>query len=174
MPLITCTDLYKIDVVARGVATLLKNGLTLRNIVTPTYADKAAAAFKELIITRCGEQLGEMHGMAAIYVGTNSAFCLALLKNEVPKDLTYDMRYEVRQSLFLERCSTQHGLTTWLDLPRRPLHRYKDTQQYPSTICILQEADIYDKALKHCSIVAGLYDDRALLDDTRYFDFSPS
>src|SRR5262245_2415609 len=105
LQLIACAGSGKTEVVARRVASLLRNGLAPRNIVAFTFTDKAAAELKERIVTRCREELGEIHGMAEMYVGTIHAFCLELLKSEVPKYLKYDVLNEVQQSLFIDRHS---------------------------------------------------------------------
>src|SRR5437899_2071533 len=85
-PLFACADSGKTKVIAHRVANLLKNGLTPRHIVAPTYIDKAAAELQEHIVTCCRENRGEMHGMAEMDVGTIHAFYLERLKNEVPKN----------------------------------------------------------------------------------------
>ncbi len=172
LQLIACAGSGKTEVVARRVASLLKNGLAPRNIVAFTFTDKAAAELKERIITRCREELGELHGMAEMYVGTIHAFCLDLIKTEVPKYLKYDVLNEVQQALFIDRHSARSGLTTSTDLGGRRLERYKDTPHYLSAISILREADTDDKALAGCSVVPGLEAYRDLLDETRYFDYS--
>src|SRR5215467_4375415 len=87
LQIIACAGSGKTEVVARRVATLLKNGaadgLQPRNIVAFTFTEKAAAELKERIVTRCREELGEVHGLAEMYVGTIHAFCLELLTSEV-------------------------------------------------------------------------------------------
>ena len=45
----------------------------------PISGPAAAAELKERIVSRCREELGEVHGMAEMYVGTIHAFCLDLL-----------------------------------------------------------------------------------------------
>ena len=74
LQLIACAGSGKTEVVARRVAILLKGGATPRNIVAFTFTEKAAAELKERIITRCHEELGEVHGLAEMYVGTIHAF----------------------------------------------------------------------------------------------------
>jgi len=106
---IACAGSGKTEIVARRVAALLKDGATSglapRNIVAFTFTDKAAAELKERIITRCREELGEVHGTAEMFVGTIHAFCLQLLKTEAPKCLKFDVLNEVQQSLFIDRHS---------------------------------------------------------------------
>lgn len=172
LQLIACAGSGKTEVVARRVAALLKNGLKPANIVAFTFTDKAAAELKERILTRCREELGSVNGMAEMYIGTIHAFCLDLLKAEVPKFLKYDVLNEVQQSLFIDRHSNKSGLTASTDLTGRKLERYKDTPHYLSAISILREADIDEKALAGCSVVDGLDSYRDLLDETRYFDYS--
>src|SRR5881396_742446 len=87
LQLIACAGSGKTEVVARRVVHLLRPqpagaGLNPRNIVAFTFTDKAAAELKERIITRCREQLGDLPGLAEMFVGTIHAFCLELLKSE--------------------------------------------------------------------------------------------
>lgn len=172
LQIIACAGSGKTEVVAQGVATLLKKGLAPRNIVAFTFTDKAAAELKERILTRCREELGTINGMAEMYVGTIHAFCLDLLKTEVPKYLKFDVLNEVQQSLFIDRHSSKSGLTTSTDLAGRKLERYKDTPHYLSAVSILREGDVDPKAVAGCSVAAGLDAYRSLLDETRYFDYS--
>lgn len=175
LQLIACAGSGKTEVVARRVAGLLKagdDGLKPRNIVAFTFTDKAAAELKERIISRCREELGEITGLAEMFVGTIHAFCLELLKTEVPKYLKYDVLNEVQQSLFIDRHSVKSGLTRSVDLAGQKLQRYRDTPHYLNAISILRESDTNDGVIKDCSVVAGLEEYRKLLDATGYFDYS--
>lgn len=100
LQLIACAGSGKTEVIARQVAHLLKNGCRPSNIVAFTFTEKAAAELKERIVSRCKEELGEIHGMAEMYIGTIHAFCLGLLTAEVPKYLKFDVLNEVQQALF--------------------------------------------------------------------------
>jgi DNA helicase-2/ATP-dependent DNA helicase PcrA len=160
-------------VVARRITHLLKSGKAKPgNIIAFTFTEKAAAELKERIHTRCREELGEVHGMAEMYVGTIHAYCLDLLKTEVPKYLKYDVLNEVQQRLLIDRNSSKSGLTTCTDLNGNKLKRWQDTPYYISATSILREADTDDKALATCSIVQGLDSYRDLLETKRYFDYS--
>src|SRR5437660_3750234 len=142
LQLIACAGSGKTEVIARRVAHLIKNGCRPSNIIAFTFTEKAAAELKERIISRCREELGEIHGMAEMYVGTIHAFCLDLLTAEVPKYLKFDVLNEVQQSLFIDRNSSKSGLTTSTDLNGRRLERYKDTPHYLTAVSILREADV--------------------------------
>jgi DNA helicase-2/ATP-dependent DNA helicase PcrA len=176
LQIIACAGSGKTEVVARRVAALLKNGansgLAPRNIVAFTFTEKAAAELKERIIARCREELGDVHGLAEMFVGTIHAFCLELLKTEVPKYLKFDVLNEVQQSLFIDRHSTKSGLTTSTDLSAVPLKRYRDTPHYLAALGILREADIDEAQLATCSVAKGMQSYSDLLDSSRYFDYS--
>jgi DNA helicase-2/ATP-dependent DNA helicase PcrA len=73
LQLIACAGSGKTEVVARRVVHLLTPGradsLAPRNIVAFTFTDKAAAELKERIITRTREALGDIPGLAEMFVG---------------------------------------------------------------------------------------------------------
>lgn len=176
LQLIACAGSGKTEVVARRVVHLLTPGrsdtLLPRNIVAFTFTEKAAAELKERIVTRTREELGDIPGMAEMFVGTIHAFCLELLKTESPKYLKYEVLNEVQQRLLIDRNSSRSGLTTSTDLRGQPLRRYIDTQRYIEAISILREADLDVEQLAGCSLLAGYrsYDD--LLDSKSYLDYS--
>ncbi|MGA2004362.1 MAG: UvrD-helicase domain-containing protein, partial [Terriglobales bacterium] len=172
LQLIACAGSGKTEVIARRVAHLIKNGSRPSNIIAFTFTEKAAAELKQRIVSRVREELGEVHGMAEMYVGTIHAFCLDLLTAEVPKYLKFDVLNEVQQALFIDRHSNKSGLTASTDLIGLPLKRYRDTPHYLTAIGILREADTDDEVLKNCSVLAGLDSYRSLLDQTSHLDYS--
>ena len=84
LQLIACAGSGKTEVVARRIDHLLTPGrpdsLFPANIVAFTFTDKAAAELKERTVTRAREALGEVTGLAEMFIGTIHAFCLELLK----------------------------------------------------------------------------------------------
>ena len=90
---------------ARRIATLIRSGVSPSAIVAFTFTDKAAAELKDRIVTRCRELVGDVVGLAEMYVGTIHAFCLDLLMTEVPEALKFDVLNEVQQVLFINRHS---------------------------------------------------------------------
>jgi DNA helicase II / ATP-dependent DNA helicase PcrA len=175
LQLIACAGSGKTEVVARRVVHLLRpdgGGLAPRNIVAFTFTDKAAAELKERIVRRVRENLGDMPGLAEMFVGTIHAFALELLKSEVPKYLRFEVLNEVQQSLFVDRHSQQSGLTACSDLQGTPLQRYKDTQHYLTALDILREADRDEKTLDGCTVLKGLESYSALLEARSYLDYS--
>jgi DNA helicase-2/ATP-dependent DNA helicase PcrA len=172
LQLIACAGSGKTEVVARRVANLLRIGAVPRNIVAFTFTEKAAAELKERIVSRCREELKDVHGLAEMYVGTIHAFCLEFLKTEVPEYLKFDVLNEVQQKLFIDRHSKTSGLTASSDLEGRPLRRYIDTHHYINATNILREARTKKRMLGSCSIVSGLESYRELLISKKYFDYS--
>ena len=176
LQLIACAGSGKTEVVARRVVHLLTPGrpgtLEPRNIVAFTFTDKAAAELKERIVTRTREALGEIHGMADLFVGTIHAFCLDLLRAEAPEYLKYEVLNEVQQALFVDRHSRKSGLTASTDLQGRRLKRYVDTNHYVNALAILREADLDQSKLDGCSVAAALDGYRDLLRERSYFDYS--
>ena len=176
LQLIACAGSGKTEVVAQRVVHLLtpgrQNSLVPANIIAFTFTEKAAAELKERILTRTREALGELPGMAEMFVGTIHAFCLELLKSETPKFLKYEVLNEVQQALFVERLSKQSGLTTSTDLTGVPLRRYRDTNIYIAALSILREAELEEDTLAKCSVVDGLAAYTRLLDERSYLDYS--
>jgi DNA helicase-2/ATP-dependent DNA helicase PcrA len=175
LQLIACAGSGKTEVVARRVVHLLQDnggGLAPRNIIAFTFTDKAAAELKERIALRVRESLGELPGLAEMFVGTIHAFALELIKSEVPKYLRYELLNEVQQSLFVDRHSTRSGLTACTDFHGNPLKRYRDTHRYLEALDILREADLNEKAVKGCSLQAGLDAYSGLLEERSYLDYS--
>lgn len=176
LQLIACAGSGKTEVVARRVVHLLTPGradsLAPRNIVAFTFTDKAAAELKERTGTRTRAALGDIPGMAEMFVGTIHAFCLELLKSESPKYLKYEVLNEVQQGLFVDRHSSKSGLTTSTDLTGAPLRRYRDTSRFIAALSILREAERDDANLSGCSLLDGLEAYSALLEDRSYLDYS--
>ncbi len=173
LQLIACAGSGKTEVVARRVVHLLSvRHLKPANIVAFTFTNKAAAELKERIVTRTREALGDIDGLAEMYVGTIHGFALDLIKSEVPKYLKYEVLNEVQQGLFVDRYSKQSGLTASTDLDGRTLGRYVDTGRFILALSILREAELQDGELAGCSVFEGLDTYRHLLDQRSYLDYS--
>lgn len=177
LQLIACAGSGKTEVVARRVANLLKaptkgKALMPANIIAFTFTDKAAAELKERIYDRCRAVLGDVNGLAEMYVGTIHGFCLDLLKAEVPKYLKFEVLNDVQQGLFIDRHSSKSGLTACTALDGTPLKRFKDTWVYSQALSVIRESDTEDKKLRKCAIQAGLDMYETLLEERGYFDYS--
>jgi DNA helicase-2/ATP-dependent DNA helicase PcrA len=176
LQLIACAGSGKTEVVARRVVTLLdpeQGGFAPANIIAFTFTDKAAAELKERIQDRCREALGEVIGLAEMYVGTIHGFCLDLLKTEVPAYMKYDVLNEIQAALFVDRHSKASGLTQCTTLDGKPLKRYVDTRNFMASHAILREDEITDPdELAGCTVAAHLGTYEALLHEKGYLDYS--
>ncbi len=176
LQLIACAGSGKTEVVARRVVQLLTPGhagsLLPANIIAFTYTDKAAAELKERIVTRTRQVLGEIPGMAEMFVGTIHAFGLELLKSETPKYLKYEVLNEVQQGLFVDRNSAKSGLTATSALSGARLRRYQDTKRYLQALSILREAALDEEHLAGCSVIGGLAAYQQLLEEKSYLDYT--
>ena len=177
LQLIACAGSGKTEVVAQRVARLLDparpGAMKPKNIVAFTFTDKAAAELKHRIVTRTRESLGNINGLAEMFVGTIHAFCLELLKNEVPEYLKYEVLNQVQQTLFVDRNCRACALTTSKTITGSRLRRFTDTQNYISALSILRESDLNEQELIQCSVYEhGLQSYQSVLGDQRFFDYS--
>ena len=179
LQLIACAGSGKTEVVARRVVSLLTPaklggaGCRPENIVAFTFTDKAAGELKERIHERCREALGDLVGLAEMYVGTIHGFCLDLLRLEVPEFLKYEVLNEVQQHLFVDRNSRKSGLTLSTTMDGKPLRRFVDTRHYVAAHAILREDVVSDSSkLEACTVAARLPQYETLLHEMGYLDYS--
>lgn len=179
LQLIACAGSGKTEVVARRVVNLLRplekngGGCKPENIVAFTFTDKAAAELKDRIHERCREELGEITGLAEMYIGTIHGFCIELLQSEVPEYMKYEVLNEVQQALFVDRNSRKSGLTQSTTLNGVKLKRYVDTRNYIGSHAILREDSISDAShLKGNTVADNLTVYEALLHERGYLDYS--
>lgn len=179
LQLIACAGSGKTEVVARRVVELLRptdkggGGCTPENIIAFTFTEKASAELKERIHDRCREALGEVTGLAEMYVGTIHGFCLELLQSEVPEYMKYEVLNEVQQGLFVDRHSKVSGLTQSTTIDGKRLRRFVDTRNYVSAHAILREDVVSNpKKLRGCTVAANLDTYESLLHEKGYLDYS--
>ena len=179
LQLIACAGSGKTEVVARRVVHLLTptdtggGGFHPENIIAFTFTEKAAGELKERIHQRCREALGDVVGLAEMYVGTIHGFCLDLLQSEVPEFLKYEVLNEVQQRLFVDRNSRKSGLTLSTTTDGKPLKRFTDTPHYVAAHAILREDVVTDAdMLETCTVASHLPEYEALLHEKGYLDYS--
>ena len=175
LQLIACAGSGKTEVVAQRVVSLLKPleeggaGCRPENIVAFTFTDRAAAELKERIHLRCREQLGDVIGLAEMYVGTIHGYCLDLLKSEVHEFMKYEVLNEVQQTLLVDRHSKSSGLTHSTTLTGVALKRYTDTRNFIGSLNILREDTVAaPDQLEGVSVVEHLPDYEHLLHSKSY------
>jgi DNA helicase-2/ATP-dependent DNA helicase PcrA len=102
----------KTQVISARIVEILrrKAGLKPENIVAFTFTDRAAAELKDRIATLVRQDLGELPGMAEMYVGTIHGYCLHLLQTYLFEYLKYGVLTDVQTRLLVGRNSRKSGL----------------------------------------------------------------
>lgn len=179
LQLIACAGSGKTEVVARRVVHLLTpagGGLATRNIVAFTFTDKAAAELKDRIVTRCREALGDVSGLAEMYVGTIHGYCLQLLQTHLFEFLKFSVLTEIQTRLLVSRYSVKSGLSgvevisgpsTGQTLNRGP----QDVRIFLDALNVIREDNVDFDAVPE-GLKAGYDHYVDLLDQHRYLDYS--
>src|SRR2546428_7725817 len=168
LQIIACAGSGKTQVISERVAEILgrkkKEGIRPSNIVAFTFTDRAAAALKDRIAQRIGAGLGEIPGLAELYVGTIHGYCLDLLQRKVPEYFKYQVLTEVQTRLVVDRNSNRSGLSSL------GLRRYIDSRRYMDAINMLREGVIDWKLLQGHNVATSLQMYEALLAEQCHLD----
>ena len=174
LQIIACAGSGKTQVLAQRIVNILaKKNVSPKNIVAFTFTEKAAGELKDRIYRLCKDQLGDVLGLADMYVGTIHGFCLDLLQTYLYKYLKYSVISEVQQRLLIDRNSKKSGLSDLQTHDAKPLKRWQDSKLYQTILTILREAEIDNNLLpaSHPTRLA-LAKYTALLHEHRYLDYS--
>jgi DNA helicase-2/ATP-dependent DNA helicase PcrA len=144
----------------------MPKGIMPRNIAAFTFTDKAAAELKSRIALLCRNKLGEVNGLAEMYVGTIHGFSLELLQTYMHRFLKYTVLDEVQARLLVDRLSTQSGMK---DLG---LQRYRDSSLYLDVLEVIREAKVDLEKLKDHPVLQALEKYEDLLDKRAYLDYT--
>lgn len=176
LQIIACAGSGKTQVLAQRIVNILakkKKTVSPKNIVAFTFTEKAAGELKDRVYRLCQDQLGDVLGLADMYVGTIHGFCLELLQTYLFKYLKYSVISEVQQRLLIDRNSKKSGLRDLCTHEGKPLEYGKDSRLYQTILTILREAEI-DSTLLPMShptrLAQNKYTD--LLHEHRYLDYS--
>ena len=175
LQLVACAGSGKTEVLAQRIAKILSRpGMRPSNVIAFTFTDKAAVELKERIQRVVLETLGEVVGLAEMYVGTMHGYCLDLLQAYIPETFKYGVLTEITQQLLIDRSSNKSGLTTCTKTVAgvsSNLRRYIDTRYFKGALSIMQE-DVVDFALVPGSVTTSLAMYRGLLTQKKYFDYT--
>lgn len=168
--IIACAGAGKTQVVAERVAHILqkrrRTGIEPRNVVAFTFTEKAGAELKHRITERVRACLGEIPGMAEMYVGTIHGYCLQLLQSHIPEYFKYSVLNEVQTRLVIDRNSRRSGLT------HLGLKRWVDSPLYLEILNVLREAEIVERKLRDHPVREALESYVRLLNEKRYLDYT--
>lgn len=174
LQIIACAGSGKTQVIsARTVNILSQPGILPRNIVAFTFTNKAAAELKYRITRMAEDELGEIEGMAEMYVGTIHGYCLQFLQDYLFKFLKYSVLSDVQNNLLVARNSQKSGLKqTELLNDKGCLSRgSRDVKIFVEIMNVVREDHVdFDELPK--PIVTALEMYTQLLDEHRYLDYS--
>jgi DNA helicase-2/ATP-dependent DNA helicase PcrA len=172
--IIACAGSGKTQVISQRIIELLRAGVPPSAVVAFTYTDKAAAELKDRITALAEQQLGNIIGLAEMFVGTMHAFALDLLQTHVPDAFKYSVLNDVQARLFVDRHSRKSGLTTteaFVQGQRKSLKRYQDSKLYLQVMSMLREDEV-DFAKVPSDLEKALNSFRDLLAEKRHFDYT--
>jgi len=170
LQIVACAGAGKTQVLAERVVEILHrkrgDGIGPHNIVAFTFTDRAGAELKDRIVSRVTEALGEVRGMAEMYVGTIHGYCLQLLQGNMPEYFKYSVLNEVQTRLLVDRGYAKSGMK---DLG---LRRWVESRLYLDILNTVREADIDYACLVDHQVRSSLEQYQNYLDGKRYLDYT--
>ncbi|WP_048642568.1 ATP-dependent helicase [Cyclobacterium amurskyense] len=168
LQIIACAGSGKTQVISQRIVNILKSkdDVNPSNIIAFTYTEKAAAELKTRVLKLCREQLGDIQGLAEMYIGTIHSWCLQAIQDNIYEYQKFSVLDEIKLKLFIDKHYQQIGMA---DVG---MDRYTDTGRFIAIMSILREAEITDgKELDQEWIDAqGKYEQT--LKSSAYFDFT--
>jgi len=167
LQIIACAGSGKTDVLSMRVVRILETikDITPGNIVAFTFTEKAAGELKTRIYKRVKENIGEITGMAEMYVGTIHSFCLKILQDYMNDYQKFSVLDEVKTKLFIDKNFSDIGMKNL------NMERYKDTDIFMILIGILKESEMENKKLPD-KLKQTLIEYNNCFEKYNYFDFS--
>lgn len=144
LQIIACAGSGKTQVVSQRIAAILaKPGVEPRNVIAFTFTEKAAAELKERILTIVERELGDVTGLAEMYIGTMHGYALDLLQRLVPEKFKFSVLTDITAQLFVDRYSAKSGLTSCPTTAKQGvLRRYLNSKLYLQVLSVLREDKI--------------------------------
>ncbi|KRF23793.1 ATP-dependent DNA helicase [Phycicoccus sp. Soil803] len=173
LQIIACAGSGKTQVISQRIAKILAQpGVEPRNVVAFTFTEKAAAELKERILGLVQDDLGDVTGLAEMYVGTMHGYALDLLQRLVPNTFKYSVLTEITNQLFIDRYSGKSGLTSCPTSAKQgTLRRYQNSKLYMQVLSVLRE-DVIDFAQVPSGVVESFDKYMALIDEHALFDYT--
>src|SRR5947208_12883234 len=96
LQIIACAGSGKTQVISQRIAAILAQpGVQPRNVVAFTFTEKAAAELKERVLS----MVGEVTGLAEMYIGTMHGYSLDLLQRMVPEAFKFSVLTDITAQL---------------------------------------------------------------------------
>jgi DNA helicase-2/ATP-dependent DNA helicase PcrA len=141
LQIIACAGSGKTQVISQRIAAILAQpGVKPHNVVAFTFTEKAAAELKERVLSLVKRELGDVTGLAEMYIGTMHGYCLNLLQRLVPEKFKFSVLTDITAQLFVDRYSKMSGLTSCPTTAKQGvLRRYVDSKLYLQAVSVLRE-----------------------------------
>ena len=173
LQIVACAGSGKTQVISQRMAAILADpGVEPRNVVAFTFTEKAAAELKERVLSILEHEVGDVTGLAEMYIGTMHGYCLDLLQRLVPDKFKFSVLTDVTARLFVDRYSAQSGLTSCPTTAKRGvLRRYVDSKLYQQVLSVLREDTV---ALDHVppAVIESFEKYATLLRNHSHFDYT--
>jgi DNA helicase II / ATP-dependent DNA helicase PcrA len=144
LQIIACAGSGKTQVISQRIAKILAlPDVEPRSIVAFTFTEKAAAELKERVLSLVAQEIGDVTGLADMFIGTMHAYCLDLLQRMVPEKFKFTVLTDITAQLFVDRYSAKSGLTSCPTTAQyKRLRRYLDSRLYLQVLSVLREDKI--------------------------------
>jgi DNA helicase II / ATP-dependent DNA helicase PcrA len=144
LQIIACAGSGKTQVISQRIAAILaRPGVKPRNVVAFTFTEKAAAELKERVLSIVEREIGDVTGLADMFIGTMHGYCLDLLQRLVPEKFKFSVLTDITAQLLVDRFSAKSGLTSCpTTAANGVLRRYINSRLYLQVVSVLREDKI--------------------------------
>lgn len=173
LQIIACAGSGKTQVISQRIAAILaRPGVEPRNVIAFTFTEKAAAELKERVLHIVGSELGEVTGLAEMYIGTMHGYALDLLQRLVPEKFKFSVLTDITAQLLVDRYSRQSGLTS-CPTTAKPgvLRRYLNSRLYLQVVSVLRE-DKIDVSAVPAGVLESFENYMTLIQRNSQFDYT--
>jgi len=138
LQIIACAGSGKTQVISERIVNILKSKPDIKpeNILAFTYTEKAAAELKSRVLRLCQEQIGNIEGVADMYIGTIHGWCLRTLQNNILEYQKFSILDEVKLKLFVDYNFNRIGMTDF------NMQIYKDSKYFIQAMGIIRESEL--------------------------------
>lgn len=166
LQIIACAGSGKTQVISERIVNILKSKPDVHpeNILAFTYTEKAAAELKSRVLRLSQEQIGNIEGVANMYIGTIHGWCLRTLQDNILEYQKFSILDEIKLKLFVDRNFNRIGMTGL------NMQIYKDTGYFIQMMTIIRESELALPLPNEIKLALEKYE--RLLIQNCYFDFT--
>lgn len=173
LQIIACAGSGKTQVISQRISAILaKPGVSPGNVIAFTFTEKAAAELKERTLSIVEREVGDVMGLAEMYIGTMHGYCLDLLQRLVPEKFKFSVLTDITAQLFVDRYSSKSGLTSCPTTSKNGLlRRYVDSKLYQQVVGVLREDKIALEKVP-AGVIESFEKYMTLLRQNSHFDYT--